>query len=84
MAEQELDSTKDPFRPEFSADQIFYLSNGAITLQMLERIVEIINKHGKIALLAVGQTSILDMLMSLVVMAEKIKEQAEHGERQHS
>lgn len=68
------DDYKTSYIAAFTPEQTLHLGAGALMPYHLERIVEITNKHGKIAIIGVGSTSILEMCIWFGDYATKLIE----------
>jgi len=61
---------------DFYGYETLSLGGEGITLRMLEFIVKMSNEHGRIAIINIGQTSFLDLALSLLAYAKKHEEKA--------
>jgi hypothetical protein len=66
-------ATDNPFDADFTGEQTVHLGMGGMTIWALEKIVEVGNKHGKVAIVGFGNTSLTQLFVDLVGIAEKLK-----------
>jgi hypothetical protein len=58
---------------EVRPDEVVSLNGGALDLHSLELIIQIANRNGKVAIINMGHSSIFDLGMALLKMAESQK-----------
>lgn len=74
------DDYNNPYLAAFTADQVIHLGAGGLTPQLLDFILRTMDKQGdvgKIALIGVGRTSMVDLLLGLIDYSTKLKESRE-------